>query len=444
MSALSPEATAEVFAQEGGGFLVLMTIDHPDLAEPIRVVNNTVDIVKHDPAVYTFTRASVKNVPNADASLIEYAADAPARSSLGINLEPTATNLMLRSDVNASWAAQGDVLVVDAAKPNPFGVAGDVRYPTTSERFRSFNADGASRVRVSFWGSKRVGSPNDNCRIQFFQSTSGTVVTLDTYDFALYDANPDATYVKNVERVEYANDWVRFEFDVFANAGAGTGLFTASARFDMEGGISENYIYGIQCEADATKSSSYVRSAAVAGVRAADVLTLTLPPGSHTITATFDDDSTQVLASGVSGTYEVDPAALNRPLVKSISAGSGALWDFAADHYQQNGDLFIAYPFELTLPDDRQGSAPRARLVIDNVSREIAQLIRSINTPPSVAIEVVRIDDTDSVEISLPMFRLRNVTWNVLSVSGDLTIDEIEREPFPQRRFTPAEYPGLF
>lgn len=192
--------------------------------------------------------------------------------------------------------------------------------------------------------------------------------------------------------------------------------------------------------------SSYMPSVASSGTRGADVLTLALPSGTHTVTATFDDDSTQVLASGVSGSYPVDPAALNRPLVKKITAGGGAVWDFENDSYLQNGDdnLFLAYPFKLSLPDDVQTSAPRAKLSIDNVSREIAQLIRTISTPPNVLIEIVRIDDPDSVEMSLPMFRLRNVEWDALQISGDLTIDEIEKEPFPQRRYTPAEFPGLF
>lgn len=109
-----------------------------------------------------------------------------------------------------------------------------------------------------------------------------------------------------------------------------------------------------------------------------------------------------------------------------------------------NSVAFSAFPFTIVLPEDKDGSVPRSTLVIDNVSREIAQLIRSITTPPSVLIQVVRIDDLDSVELSLPTFQLRNVTWDALSVQGDLMIDDIEKEPFPQRSMTPAEYPGLF
>lgn len=105
---------------------------------------------------------------------------------------------------------------------------------------------------------------------------------------------------------------------------------------------------------------------------------------------------------------------------------------------------FIAFPFTVQLPDDRADTAPHAQLTIDNVSREIAQLIRLISTAPTVTIEVVQIDDFDAVEVTLPDFQLRNVEWDNLSVSGDLVLDDITKEPFPQRKFTPSEYPGLF
>mgnify|MGYP003405271219 CR=1 FL=1 len=106
--------------------------------------------------------------------------------------------------------------------------------------------------------------------------------------------------------------------------------------------------------------------------------------------------------------------------------------------------VFIAFPFEITLPDDQADSVPKAQLTIDNVSREVAQLIRSITTPPTVTIEVVRISDVNEVEVTLPDFQLRNVEWDALTVTGDLIIDDIAQEQFPQRKFTPSEYPGLF
>lgn len=109
-----------------------------------------------------------------------------------------------------------------------------------------------------------------------------------------------------------------------------------------------------------------------------------------------------------------------------------------------NGNLFLAFPFLITLPSDKDQAPPAAQLTIDNTSRELAQIIRSIVSPPSVDISIVRLDDFDTIEVSLPSFNLVNVSWDALTMTGDLTIDDITNEPFPQRNFTPAEYPGIF
>jgi hypothetical protein len=109
------------------------------------------------------------------------------------------------------------------------------------------------------------------------------------------------------------------------------------------------------------------------------------------------------------------------------------------------GQLYVAYPFDLTLPDDADDHAPRARLTIDNVSREIVLAVRSIGSPLAVKIEIVRAAAPDVVEIAYSGdLLLRNVSYDDLVVAGDLAMDDDETEPFPAIRFTPATVPGLF
>lgn len=119
---------------------------------------------------------------------------------------------------------------------------------------------------------------------------------------------------------------------------------------------------------------------------------------------------------------------------------------FANDNQNvvSRGDTFLAYPFTVKLPTERDRSVPSANLIIDNVSQSIGATLRTITTAPTVLIEIVRMDDTDVVEASFPLFEMRNVEVNALSISGELLVVDIMREPFPQRNFTPSEYPGLF
>jgi hypothetical protein len=108
------------------------------------------------------------------------------------------------------------------------------------------------------------------------------------------------------------------------------------------------------------------------------------------------------------------------------------------------GNTFLAFPFQLSLPDDTDDRPPRARLTIDNVDRTIVQTLRQISSAPTVLIEVVRGADPNTVEAAFPDFELSNASYDVLTVQGDLTLESFLREPYPAARFTPAGFPGLF
>ena len=109
------------------------------------------------------------------------------------------------------------------------------------------------------------------------------------------------------------------------------------------------------------------------------------------------------------------------------------------------GETFTAYPFNLELVNDRDDAPPRARLAIDNVSRDIVQHIRTVeaSSPLSVQIDVVRMDEDTTAEVTVPNLRLVNVRADALSVSGDLELEDLTREAYPSYTFSPAEYPGL-
>jgi hypothetical protein len=68
----------------------------------------------------------------------------------------------------------------------------------------------------------------------------------------------------------------------------------------------------------ASFSTSPIATTSAVASRAADAVTIALPTGTHTLTFTFDDASTQAVA-GLSGNYTI-PTNLNRQIINSISA----------------------------------------------------------------------------------------------------------------------------
>lgn len=108
------------------------------------------------------------------------------------------------------------------------------------------------------------------------------------------------------------------------------------------------------------------------------------------------------------------------------------------------GNLFVAYPFELSLPEDSETLSARASLKIDNVDRSIIASIRNMNNSPDILMEIIRAASPDIVEASFPDFKMTNISYDVLTVSGDLTIEDFTAEPYPADRFAPAYFPSLF
>lgn len=114
------------------------------------------------------------------------------------------------------------------------------------------------------------------------------------------------------------------------------------------------------------------------------------------------------------------------------------------ENITSNGNVFTAFPFDIQLPDAREQGVPRARLTIDNVSREIAQSIRAITTAATITIEIIRAADPDTIELTWAAMTLKNVKWDMFKMTGDLLFEAIEVEPFPAGQMSPANAPGLF
>ena len=113
------------------------------------------------------------------------------------------------------------------------------------------------------------------------------------------------------------------------------------------------------------------------------------------------------------------------------------------ENITSNGTEYVAFPFEITLPDSKEKATPRAKLRIDNVSREIGEAIRTITSPPSVTIKIIRQSDHDTVEAEYSGMKLFHTYWDALSVEGTLEFEDLTREPYPARTFNPANYAGI-
>ncbi|WP_100962635.1 DUF1833 family protein [Bosea sp. FBZP-16] len=111
---------------------------------------------------------------------------------------------------------------------------------------------------------------------------------------------------------------------------------------------------------------------------------------------------------------------------------------------RSRGQSYIFLPMNFALPDETDGGVPAMRLTIDNVGRELINLLRSTSTPALVAMELVLASAPDAVEIAMPQFELVSADYDAEQVTLTLALNGLATEPFPYGSFSPATFPGLF
>lgn len=105
---------------------------------------------------------------------------------------------------------------------------------------------------------------------------------------------------------------------------------------------------------------------------------------------------------------------------------------------------YVFLPFMLTLPGQDDTGIARASIVIDNVDRQTLAAVRLADSAVKVGFEIVLSSDVDVPEMVAADFVLEKIKYDALTVSGEITVENFDLEPFPFQRFTPSNYPGIF
>jgi len=106
-------------------------------------------------------------------------------------------------------------------------------------------------------------------------------------------------------------------------------------------------------------------------------------------------------------------------------------------------DTYQPFPFDITLPKNTDGQVSMATLTLSNVNRQFIDEIRAQTTPLKVNIKVVLGSNPNEIMAEFTDFVLRQVTYNVVSISGTLTLEDFLNEPVGVL-MTGANFPGLF
>lgn len=164
----------------------------------------------------------------------------------------------------------------------------------------------------------------------------------------------------------------------------------------------------------------------------------------RTLTAAFRTE----LESPQSGELPITFATITHPdLLNPIWVNNDIV------DYVYNGNTYLGTAFEIArLNDDEQ--QPRVRFAINNVDQSIGELFLGFRSAPAVKIELFARSDftediprvavgTPTVQFSAAHLLLRNISGDVMTISGELCGQDFAREPWPAIRSTPDIMPAL-
>ncbi len=116
---------------------------------------------------------------------------------------------------------------------------------------------------------------------------------------------------------------------------------------------------------------------------------------------------------------------------------------------------FIGFPFDIEILSDDE-SPPTARLSIQNVDPRIGDSVRTLMTPPRLAISLYSSTDfnltvdphvaigTPTLIYSASRLFLTNVSVDIMTISGTIVGWDYLQRVWPAERATAENFPGLF
>ncbi len=108
------------------------------------------------------------------------------------------------------------------------------------------------------------------------------------------------------------------------------------------------------------------------------------------------------------------------------------------------GNVYEPFPFALVLPEDTGDQLPKVSLSISNISGEIIKAIREQQDPPEISCELISSAYPDVVEKTLDFLQLRTVSYDAITITGQLEVVNVLTKGFPGESYDPVHFPGLF
>lgn len=112
------------------------------------------------------------------------------------------------------------------------------------------------------------------------------------------------------------------------------------------------------------------------------------------------------------------------------------------DDIVSNGNTYTKSWFEIELPSDDETPAT-SQISIVNVDGEIGRVLETLTGPIDCSIYVVLASEPDTYGREFLKFKLRNVQWDAITATGELSQAQITNNRWPKYQVTPKYFSHL-
>lgn len=122
-----------------------------------------------------------------------------------------------------------------------------------------------------------------------------------------------------------------------------------------------------------------------------------------------------------------------------LQYGTISTWDGGSAE-----DPFLFILAAAGFPSDVEDAPSSTTLIVDNVDRRIADMLRALSGRATLHMAVVLASDPNVLEVEFRNMKIVSSDGNAQSITLQVSREPIEGESVPKDRFTKARFPGLF
>ena len=109
-----------------------------------------------------------------------------------------------------------------------------------------------------------------------------------------------------------------------------------------------------------------------------------------------------------------------------------------------NGQVFTAFPFQFTLPNDTSDGIPELQITLSNIGLELIDDLSETISGITSRVDLIFASNPDLFELSITDLEVKNISYDNQQIVLFIGYDDILNTSIPSDTYNPKNFPGVF